>query len=268
MATGAELPSRFVMDDQGQLIGVMVQLEVERLGAVWLQLDTAIPEALLLHGRSVPEVHAGDSLAVTVAGRVLAPSVVRLVPELGGAVDRRTDRVGSVGSAAFDHAWLVLDLAERRVDVLGEPDPVREAATCWVGTAPVDTRTRVVAEGVGHLLFDTGSAPQGIWTNPKGFEILTGVPPRDAPVAHEGSAFGQPVRFVGASSTREVRVGGISLGHPLVTTTSDRPAPPWAGILGLQPFAGRVVVVDRVSGRFGVVGPCAATGSSPGRPPR
>ena len=50
------VPSHFLSSEDLPLLGIYVRVDVEGLGPLWLQLDTAIPQALLLDGRSLPSV--------------------------------------------------------------------------------------------------------------------------------------------------------------------------------------------------------------------
>lgn len=88
------VPSRFERDAAGALRAIHLQLEVDPLGTVWLQLDTALVEVLWLHGLSVPEVRDGASLHVRVGERRVETGPVVVRPVLGVAgVDRDAVRV-------------------------------------------------------------------------------------------------------------------------------------------------------------------------------
>ena len=164
----------------------------------------------------------------------------------------------------MDGSWLVLDLAHERVAVLDAPDEVLDAATCWVDTTEEQGRQWVYVEGFGGLLFDTGSAPHGVWTNPKGFEMLTGKKPDPSMRVGVAQAFGKPVTVFGAPSQVDLRSEELELGKPPVNYIPEKQPSGRAGILGLAAFAGDVVVLDLIRERLGRFGPCATAPQHPG----
>ncbi len=261
------VPSQFLSTNDFPFAGIAVRVDVQGLGPLWLQLDTGVAEALLLHGRSLPSLP--DAAPIS-----LDPSRTRFVasgqigehhfrgetglvdPDLGGTIDRATQKAGSVGVAAFDGSWLVLDLAQKRVAVLDSPDETLDAATCWVDTAEEKGRHWVYVDGFGGLLFDTGSAPLGVSTNPKGFEMLTGTKPDPSMKVGTGHAFGKPITVLGAPSQVTLRAGTLDLGRPLVNYVPEKRSGGRAGILGLAALEGHVIVLDLIRERLGRLGPC------------
>jgi hypothetical protein len=264
--------SQFVSTNDFPLAGIDVRVDVQGLGPLWLQLDTGVAEALLLHGRSlsVPAavpVPSNPSHTRFAASGQIGEHHFRNEPalvdsRLGATIDVATQKAGSVGVAAFDGSWLVLDLAGKRVGVLTSEDEALEAATCWADLSEERGTYLLAVEGVGRLMFDTGSAPNGVWTNPKGFEVLTGKKPDPSMKVGTGYAFGTPITVIGAPSQVDLRAGQLELGRPLVTFVPEKPSPDHAGILGLAPFEGHVIVLDLIRERLGRVGPCAS-GAAP-----
>jgi len=269
------VPSQFLSTKDFPLAGIALRVDVQGIGPLWLQLDTGVPEALLLYGRSLSAVPDDDAAPIAsnpthkhfaASGQIgehrFREEAGLVDTNLGGKIDLATEKAGVVGVAAFDGSWLVLDLAEKRVAVLNSPDEAIDAASCWVDTMEEQGRHWVYVDGFGGLLFDTGSAPHGVWTNAKGFEMLTGKKPDPSMEVGAGSAFGSPVTLLGAPSQVAVRAGRLDLGRPLVTYVPERQPPGRAGILGLAAFEGHVIVLDLIRERLGRFGPCASAAAS------
>jgi hypothetical protein len=262
------VPSQFLSTDDFPFAGIALRVDVQGLGPLWLQLDTAVTEALLMHGQSLPSVpgsapipskpsHQHFAASGQIGEHRFSREVGLVDSSLGGKIDLATQKAGSVGVAAFDGSWLVLDLADKRVAVLDSPDEAIDDTYCWVDTEEEQGRHWVYVDGVGGLLFDTGSAPHGVWTNPKGFEVLTGKKPDPSMKVGAGHAFGRPVTVLGAPSQVALRAGKLDLGKPLVTYVPEKQPPGRAGVLGLAAFEGHVIVLDLIRERLGRSGPCA-----------
>jgi hypothetical protein len=264
------VPSQFVATSDFRFAGIYVRVDVDGLGPLWLQLDTGVPEALLLYGKSLPSVPGSAPLSSKSSqGRFRASGQIGehhfrnetglVHPNLGGRIDVATQKAGSVGVAAFDGSWLVLDLPGERVAVLDSPDETLDAATCWVDTKEEHGTHWVYVDGLGGLLFDAGSAPLGVWTKPKDFAKLTGLKPDPRLKIGSGHAFGKPITVLGAPSQVALNAGEMDLGKPLVNHVPEKQPSRRAGILGLAAFEGRVVVLDLIRERLGRFGPCAST---------
>src|SRR5262245_54212668 len=228
------VPSQFLSTNDFPLAGIDLRVDVQGRGPPWLHLDPAVAEALLLHGKSLPSVpdparfpSSSSRNPFITSGQVgehrFRDETGLVDPDLGArAIDLATEKAGSVGVAAFDGSWLVLDLAEKRVAVLDTPDTSLDTASCWVDITEDQGRHWVYVDGFGGRLFETGSAPHGVWTNAKGFETLTGKKPDPSMKVGAGYAFGRPITLLGAPSQVTVRAGKLDLGRPLVTYVPEK----------------------------------------------
>ena len=228
-----------------------------------MQLDTGANAAVIWHDwndrRAGAESAPGPDVNVEFAGirKQMATTLAfyRRLSHCDGA-----EVVGTLGSGFFDQGTLTVDTRAPAVRY--------QAGGALAGNpeAQIMVYLRIGAQGgvplvqlrgpdavVRYALLDTGSAAlewvvpsEADWLRATGKSALT-----DVDVQHfEVSAWGRMLPCVVARAPMSLRIGNVDIDQPRVTYcagANNNNSQGTAGVIGLEPFFGRIVVFDFVS---------------------
>ena len=228
-----------------------------------MQLDTGANAAVIWHDwndrRAGAESAPGPDVNVEFAGiRKQMATTLAFYGRLSHCDGAEV--VGTLGSGFFDQGTLTVDTRAPAVRY--------QAGGALAGNpeAQIMVYLRIGAQGgvplvqlrgpdavVRYALLDTGSAAlewvvpsEADWLRATGKSALT-----DVDVQHfEVSAWGRMLPCVAARAPMSLRIGNVDIDRPRVTYcagANNNNSQGTAGVIGLEPFFGRIVVFDFVS---------------------
>lgn len=257
-------------EEHGALM-VSVKLEGTADAPAVMQLDLGTPSTVVypaVYGQLARESRAKPSGGVrgTVAGRLFRDEPFGFrgdTPEAGFPNEPR--RLGTVGSAFFEHRILILDFVKQRLAIIGKGADLPATMSPGIAYVPLAYRYGQVLAAATidgrrepNLMFDTGSSMIPLFTGHKRWRELTQRRPGDPSNSTlRGSAWGQEAVLIGAPISGVLCIGAACLTNPVVYCEGshlpnldfDRYSFLASGLFGNVAFDRRFTVIVDISGR-------------------
>ncbi len=236
-----------------------------------MQLDLGTPSTVVyptVYARLLGDSRANQSgsLRGTVAGRPFRDEPLAFrwdTPEPG--LPNEPIRLGTVGSAFFEHRVLILDFVKQRLAIIGKGADLPATTSPAIVYVPLTYRyghvfvaATIDGRKEPNLIFDTGSSMVPLFTGHKWWRELTHRRPDDpSNSVLRGSAWGQQAVLIGAPIKGVLCIGSACLTNPVVYCEGshlpnmdlDRYSFIASGVFGNVAFDRRFTVIVDISGR-------------------